>query len=629
MTELQNLSADAEYPVRYLPIFRAKTIRIRVYKLDEEWVSRFQLRSFLGVKMEIDDTSNHSWADLPKELLEMIGKRLDSRIDVYRFRASPRVPLKLPKPIRARAYLSQVTICRVELADDSDDSSSSSSMAWLTKVEESTNGDIQLLVPVSNRQLRSDSPGMVPKMLNLLDFRLVEITKACSLKLACGSSYGNNKAVWLPSSANRNTNEYCCDALAIFLEGKLGYRKFDEEEWKFLDETDSRYDDILCKHILGTVYWIDPSLNVIPYSPPSNGCGSQKSLVESDGDLYVVHRFFDGERRAWNDELYNLSFDVEYPAGWYLPICRAKTIRIRVYKLDEEWGTWVNISSLGDKVFVLGNECSFSVSAKEFSEGEDLPKELLEMISKSLDFRVDVLRFRSVCTSWRCSVSPPSFDQEIPPVFLKLPHPICADAVLMQTAICRMEYPRNYPSSSCSLSKSSLVKVGESKHGKLQLFHPLSNQLTRTCFLDLKFVQLSEACLLKWPSGISVFGINKVAMFPLSSSCNNNCELGILAIYHEGKLGYWKNGDKEWTLLDDRNFEYDDITVYRGISWIDPSLKVIQYSPPLHGCGGQKNLVESCGDLYVVDRYLDGERRTWRDYEDAMVEMTILFVFRN
>ncbi|KAJ6736918.1 hypothetical protein OIU85_019029 [Salix viminalis] len=316
--------------------------------------------------MEIDDTSNHSWADLPKELLEMIGKRLDSRIDVYRFRAvctswrssisvfykqSARVPLKLPKPIRARAYLSQVTICRVELADDSDDSSSSSSMAWLTKVEESTNGDIQLLVPVSNRELRADSPGMVPKMLNLLDFRLVEITKACSLKLACGSSYGNNKAVWLPSSANRNTNEYCCDALAIFLEGQTGGQAYVVDR-------------------LGTVYWIDPSLNVIPYSPPSNGCGSQKSLVESDGDLYVVHRFFDGEMRAWNDELYNLSFDVEYPAGWYLPICRAKTIRIRVYKLDEEWGTWVNISSLGDKVFVLGNECSFSVSAKEFSGGE-------------------------------------------------------------------------------------------------------------------------------------------------------------------------------------------------------------------------------------------------------------------
>ncbi|KAJ6398241.1 hypothetical protein OIU77_019113 [Salix suchowensis] len=46
--------------------------------------------------------------------------------------------------------------------------------------------------------------------------------------------------------------------------------------------------------------------------------------------------FFDGERRAWNDELQNLSADAEYPVR-YLPIFRAKTISIRVYKLDEEW----------------------------------------------------------------------------------------------------------------------------------------------------------------------------------------------------------------------------------------------------------------------------------------------------
>jgi hypothetical protein len=273
------------------------------------------------------------------------------------------------------------------------------------------------------------------------------------------------------------------------------------------------------------------------------------------------------------------------------------------------------------------------------SQWADLPKELLEMISKRLDLRVEVLRFRAVCSSWRCSVSPPSFDQEIPPFFLKLPppirapNPIFAGAILMQTTICRMEFLCNYSNSSCSLSKSSLVKVGESKHGKLQLFHPLSNQETNDSFislnlLDLKFVQLSKACLLKWPGGISVFGINKVVVFPLSGGCIDNCELGILAIYHEGKLGYWRYGDKEWTLLDDRNFEYDDIIVYKGqfyvvdrwgtVSWIDSSLKVIQYSPPLYGCGGQKNLVESCGDLYVVDRYLDGERRTWKDYEDVM-----------
>lgn len=35
---------------------------------------------------------------------------------------------------------------------------------------------------------------------------------------------------------------------------------------------------------------------------------------------------------------------------------------------------------------------------------------------------------------------------------------------------------------------------------------------------------------------------------------------------------------------------------------------MIQFSPPLCGFGGQKHLVESCGDLHVVDRYREKER---------------------
>lgn len=36
---------------------------------------------------------------------------------------------------------------------------------------------------------------------------------------------------------------------------------------------------------------------------------------------------------------------------------------MRVYKLDEEWGTWVHVPCLGERVFVLGNDCCFSASA--------------------------------------------------------------------------------------------------------------------------------------------------------------------------------------------------------------------------------------------------------------------------
>ena len=47
-----------------------------------------------------------------------------------------------------------------------------------------------------------------------------------------------------------------------------------------------------------------------------------------------------------------------------------------------------------------------------------------------------------------------------------------------------------------------------------------------------------------------------------------------------------------------------------SILWIDnSSLKLVPLLPPLCGLGSQKHLVESCGALYVVDRYFNKERR--------------------
>ncbi|KDP43719.1 hypothetical protein JCGZ_22346 [Jatropha curcas] len=262
------------------------------------------------------------------------------------------------------------------------------------------------------------------------------------------------------------------------------------------------------------------------------------------------------------------------------------------------------------------------------SQWADLPKELIESIGKCLDSPVDVLRCRSVCKSWRCYVAVPSFDQEIPYLILKIPQPIRADAILVQSTVCRIEFAnQNSNSSSCSMTKGWLTKIGESRYGKLKLQNPLSDKKIRyplLNLLDTNFTQLSKGFMLKHPSGHPVYGVNKVVLFPISEKHYSKNEIGILAIFHEGKLGYWKYGHDNWTLLDDTNFQYDDIIEYKGqiyvvdtwgkVSWIDSSLKLIQYSPPLFGCGEQKHLVESCGDLYVVDRYLDGKRITWKDY---------------
>ncbi|KAF9682133.1 hypothetical protein SADUNF_Sadunf05G0076500 [Salix dunnii] len=260
------------------------------------------------------------------------------------------------------------------------------------------------------------------------------------------------------------------------------------------------------------------------------------------------------------------------------------------------------------------------------SQWADLPVEVLDMISKCLDSRLDFLCFRAVCTSWRYSASLPSFDQEVPRLILKLPPPFHADAILMQTAVCRIEPISKLHISFFPFSRSWLVKVGQSKYGKLQLLNPLTNHKikyspTSLNLIDFKFVQLNKAFSLQRLRRSLVSGITKFVPFPMSSSYSNIEKFGILAIC-QGKLGYWKSGDVDWTLLGDMNLQYEDIIVWKDqfyvidtwgtVYWIHPSLKVIQYSPPLYGCGKQKNLVDSCGDLYVVDRYLDGEMRVYK-----------------
>ncbi|CAI0425519.1 unnamed protein product [Linum tenue] len=174
------------------------------------------------------------------------------------------------------------------------------------------------------------------------------------------------------------------------------------------------------------------------------------------------------------------------------------------------------------------------------------------------------------------------------------------------------------------------VKIEEASHGKLQLVDPISNlklrytptQLSLAGFRD---VQLSSSFRLTYRDGFTAFEVNKFVVFPHSS-------VTIIAIFHKGRIGYWRNGEEDWTPLDDRIFDYDDIIIHRGryhvvdrfgkLFVIDSSLKFVEPcsapQPPDGGGSGQKNLVESGGDLYLVDRYLDGRRRNWKDVEDAI-----------
>ena len=325
------------------------------------------------------------WSNLPKELLPVIGKTLQARIDVIRFRSIctswrssipplreiSTVPLPFPFPTSSgsQAFLSQSAIYRLEPPDENPNPSTCSSKSWLVKVEESEHGTVRLLNPLSSIHIRFLSDPL-PKVINLLDFRVIEVSKAYRFQFSSDMHVpGMNKLVLFPNSV-WNTSVEDTLIFVLFHEGKLGFVKYGDENWTLVDDHNFYYDDIIvykgqvyAVDRWGTVPWIDSSMKLIQFSPPLCGLGNQKHLVESCGEIYVVDRYFDRERRRWyldeniNRNNHNLNNYRVHP----------NTVDFKVYKLDQEWGCWVMVKDLGDRVFVLGNDCSFSVSAREFS----------------------------------------------------------------------------------------------------------------------------------------------------------------------------------------------------------------------------------------------------------------------
>ncbi|CAL0313246.1 unnamed protein product [Lupinus luteus] len=314
------------------------------------------------------------WCELPLELWPKIGKYLDKHIDILRFRSvceswrssispfhlnSPSFPLQIPHPINSSidAYLNKATLYLVQPTHASSNFQSFSK-GYLIKVKESKNHPLHLVNPISDRKL-SNHLGASPMVLNLLENHVFEVCKSYNVHSKGGHYVAVNKVVLFPNSTwiNVENSVACC----VFKEGRLGLMKHGYEKWKLVDENNFYYDDVIVfkgqfyvTDKWGTISWVDIcSLKLIQYSPPLCGFGDKKHLVESCGSVYVVDRYYESEPRIRRR---NHVGDLNHCAA---------VMGFKVYKLDEEWGTWVDVKNLGDRVFILGNSCNFSVSAKD------------------------------------------------------------------------------------------------------------------------------------------------------------------------------------------------------------------------------------------------------------------------
>ncbi|KDP27132.1 hypothetical protein JCGZ_20944 [Jatropha curcas] len=327
------------------------------------------------------------WAQLPKDLLEQISKCLETSIDILRFRSvctSWRSAIS-PKPRRLSGtfrilpndgishtsfgfYLSRRTIFLIGLPNSHYQTDPD---GWLVKIEEDNPDRKHLLNPLSRCKLNS-LPSNFPRILNLLNFRVSELGqeyvlhhvnyKSNSSSSDIGNLYMEKVVIiWL----NCET-EFML--LTIHVSGKLAVFKSGDKKWTIIQDMPSPYDDVIVYK--GNFYAVDNTGRTVVVglntelsliANPVFG-GDKKYLVESNGELLLVDMYLSIDTGEGS-----LSFDEEY-LEHLAQYMSERTVRFKVFKLDEEVQSWIEVKSLGNRVLFLGDDSTFSATVSDLKE---------------------------------------------------------------------------------------------------------------------------------------------------------------------------------------------------------------------------------------------------------------------
>ncbi|XP_049370743.1 F-box protein SKIP23-like [Solanum verrucosum] len=208
----------------------------------------------------------------------------------------------------------------------------------------------------------------------------------------------------------------------------------------------------------------------------------------------------------------------------------------------------------------------------------DLPIELVERISKFVNSHIDILRIRAVCSSWRSAFSPnfkipkSQFPIKLPfPNDLFWPYNDISHCNLIESTVYLLQLP--HPPHT-----GWLVKILKTSHGELKILNPLTNRV------------------------IGDLPDQKLNLLDIRVS---------------------QSEDEKWTTLKDPTSKIVDISVYKGNFYaVDTYGETIMYDPLFNQTivsstvnifnewGSKKRLVESGGELFLVDMFLDTDVKT-------------------
>ncbi|CAJ2644021.1 unnamed protein product [Trifolium pratense] len=252
-------------------------------------------------------------------------------------------------------FLIQTKIYRIQPLQH-DNEPLTSKKGWLIKVfQDSNSSKFYLLDLFTNKKLPSQDKS-TQKVVNLMNVQAIELFELYTL---CDNGFPH---VSLGCKVILFSVEGCCMVFALIwgckrLEVSIGEKKITiskDDGGKTFDDMIRYKGQIYVVDKTGTVFWINAlSLKLVQFSPKNFSCEmkqiwmnydeNHKQLVECDGNLYMVH------------------FYIDTRFGYFL-----KDVFVKVYKLDQEWGKWIDVKYLGDVSFVLGKDSNFALLAQDY-----------------------------------------------------------------------------------------------------------------------------------------------------------------------------------------------------------------------------------------------------------------------
>ncbi|XP_073292807.1 F-box protein SKIP23 [Primulina huaijiensis] len=322
-----------------------------------------------------------NWANLPAELLHHICEHLPTSTDLLRFRsvcptwrsASPSPPSSASRfPILPNSgisdttwgfYLSKRTIYSIHSAQPHDQP------PWIVKLERDNSNRSHLLNPLTRSPLKPFPTGF-PMFFSFFNFRVKELGQEYALQYIDFKPRANSIAeagnLYMEKVAVISDVNNGFVLLTIHLSGKLVVYKSGDEKWRVIDDFPSPYDDVIFRE--GKLYAVDNSgrtvlVNYVDLSVEvvANSVfgGDKKFLVNSNGELLLVDMYLSSGPEN------NMDFDEWFE--FYDCGMSERTLKFKVFRLDENAGRWIEVSDLGDRMLFLGENSAFSVNASDVS----------------------------------------------------------------------------------------------------------------------------------------------------------------------------------------------------------------------------------------------------------------------